>query len=78
MRKLQPVSFNLNDEEESKLYKHAMSHKYYSRYIKKLIAEDIDGGKIVEMPTPIIEEVPIKSAAKVVKSDEIEDVMAFF
>lgn len=81
MRKLTAVSFNLSDDEESKLYEHAMNEKYFSRYVKKLIAQDINGVNsnevIIEKPVHI-EEAPIKRPAKVVKSNDKPDVHAFF
>lgn len=41
-RKLQPVSFNLNDPFESTLYSFAMSNGSYSKYIKRLIQMDME------------------------------------
>lgn len=41
-RKLQPVSFNLGDDFESKLYMFAMSNGSYSKYIKRLIQRDME------------------------------------
>lgn len=41
-RKLQPVSFNLNDPFENALYSFAMSNGSYSKYVKRLIQHDME------------------------------------
>lgn len=82
MRKLQAISFNLTDDKEKTLYEHAMKEKYFSRYIKGLIALDMSDGaqsaikKVVE--APYIEETPKKAVAGVSNRDDLEDVFDFF
>lgn len=79
MRKLQPVSFNLTDDDEKALYKHATNKKYFSRYIKGLIALDMSGEQVEKIAeAPYIEETPKKAVASVSKGDELEDVFNFF
>lgn len=42
MRKVQPVSFSLNDPFESSLYQYAKSNGAFSKYIKRLIQRDME------------------------------------
>jgi hypothetical protein len=42
MRKVQPVSFNLNDNFESQLYMYAVDNGAFSKYIKRLIQRDME------------------------------------
>jgi hypothetical protein len=42
MRKVQPVSFNLNDSFESQLYTYAVDNGAFSKYIKRLIQRDME------------------------------------
>jgi hypothetical protein len=56
-RKVQPVSFNLDDPFESKLYRFAMSNGAFSKYIKRLIQKDQEGGIKFSVPTemPVVQ-----------------------
>lgn len=45
-RKLQPVSFNLNDPFEESLYNFAINNGSYSKYIKRLIQRDMERAEI--------------------------------
>lgn len=40
MRKVQPVSFNLDDPYEKELLDHATDSKIFSKYVKRLIQAD--------------------------------------
>lgn len=42
MRKVQPVSFNLDDRFENSLYLFAVSNGAFSKYIKRLIQRDME------------------------------------
>lgn len=42
-RKVQPVSFNLEDPFEYDLYSHAITNGAFSKYIKRLIQRDKEG-----------------------------------
>lgn len=42
-RKLQPVSFNLEDPFENELFDYALSQGAFSKYIKRLIWRDKEG-----------------------------------
>lgn len=42
MRKVQPVSFNLDDNYESQLYMYATNNGAFSKYIKRLIQRDME------------------------------------
>jgi hypothetical protein len=50
MRKVQPVSFNLNDNYESQLYMYATNNGAFSKYIKRLIQRDMERGIIKKAP----------------------------
>jgi hypothetical protein len=45
---VQPVSFNLEDPFESKLYMFALSNGAFSKYIKRLIQRDQEGVTIIQ------------------------------
>jgi hypothetical protein len=42
MRKIQPVSFSLNDPFELQLYNYATTNRPFSKYIKRLIQRDME------------------------------------
>lgn len=44
--KNRPVSFNINDPYQRKLYEHTLQYSNYSAYIKSLIQRDMEGGRI--------------------------------
>ncbi|MDR4318661.1 Uncharacterised protein [Niallia circulans] len=44
--KNRPVSFNINDPYQRKLYEHTLQYSNYSAYIKSLIQRDMEGGHI--------------------------------
>ncbi|AYA77321.1 hypothetical protein DOE78_18740 [Bacillus sp. Y1] len=52
-RKVQPVSFNLTDRFEKELYDYAVSNGAFSKYIKRLIQRDKEGGvqAVVKAPS---------------------------
>lgn len=68
MRKVQPVSFNLADPYESKLYMFALSNGAFSKYIKRLIQRDKEGD-VIKLSAPI--EVPVIQKKKAVSSSFI-------
>lgn len=43
-RKVEPVSFNLDDPFEKRLHEHAKAHTF-STYVKRLIQRDMEGGQ---------------------------------
>jgi hypothetical protein len=47
MRKVQPVSFSLDDQFEKALLEHALSNGKFSKYVKRLIQRDKEGGHVV-------------------------------
>ncbi|WP_252503302.1 hypothetical protein [Sporosarcina sp. Marseille-Q4943] len=55
-RKIQPVSFNMENEYENGLYEFAMEQdKYFSKYVKRLIEKDRAGGMVVPAAVQTIE-----------------------
>lgn len=58
--KNRPVSFNIDDPYQRKLYEHTLQYSNYSAYIKSLIQRDMEGGHIsnaqqtVEVPPVVI------------------------
>jgi hypothetical protein len=58
MRKVQPVSFNLADPFESKLYMYALSNGAFSKYVKRLIMRDQEG-EVIKQPKLETETIPI-------------------
>lgn len=44
-KKVKSVAFQTADPYELALYTHAMQHKYFSTYIKRLIARDMEQGQ---------------------------------
>lgn len=44
--KNRPVSFNIDDPYQRKLYEHTLQYSNYSAYIKSLIQRDMEGGHI--------------------------------
>lgn len=50
-RKVQPVSFNLEDAYERDLYQYALEQqKFFSRYVKRLIEADRSGAALKQAP----------------------------
>jgi hypothetical protein len=61
-RKVQPVSFNLADPFENKLYMFAMSNGAFSKYIKRLILKDQERDVIVPLKPVDVPVIPKKKA----------------
>ncbi|AGY48231.1 hypothetical protein Riggi_69 [Bacillus phage Riggi] len=49
MKKVKSVAFNVSDPMELALYEYALSHKYFSTYVKRLIQRDFEQGKRQDM-----------------------------
>jgi hypothetical protein len=64
-RKTKSVSFSLDDPYELELYQYAMSHKGFSKYIKRLIDQAMNkGGNVQQKVVPIQQNArPIISAS---------------
>lgn len=43
-RIIKTISFSLTDQHEAQLLKHSSKHKFFSRYVKRLIQRDMEGG----------------------------------
>ena len=72
-RKIQPISFNLDDVYERKLHEYALEQsKYFSKYVKLLIEKDRSGKLVVPLASapvtpavaPVKKSVASKSIAK--------------
>jgi hypothetical protein len=61
MRKVQPVSFNLEDPFESKLYMYALSNGAFSKYVKRLITKDQEG-EVIKQSKHEIETITISKS----------------
>jgi hypothetical protein len=46
--KNKPVSFNVENEKEKVLYEHAQMQENYSKYIKQLMAHDIQKARSIK------------------------------
>lgn len=58
-RTIGQVSFNLNDAFEAKLHNHAAAQGVFSKYVKRLITRDIEGGGVTyaaAAPMPMVNE----------------------
>lgn len=70
-RKIQPVSFNLEDIYERKLHEYALTqNKYFSKYVKWLIDKERSGTPTVpavSVPKVIVEDKPVKFGKAAVK-----------
>jgi hypothetical protein len=49
MKKVKSVAFNVADPMEMALYNHALKHKYFSTYIKRLIMRDLEHGQQTDL-----------------------------
>jgi hypothetical protein len=49
MKRVKSVSFNVADPYEMAMYEHARKHRYFSTYIKRLIARDMEHGTQVDL-----------------------------
>lgn len=70
-RKIQPVSFNLEDIYERKLHEYALEqNKYFSKYVKWLIDKDRSCASMVaavSVTKTVVEEKPVKFGKSVAK-----------
>lgn len=48
-KKVKSVAFNLADPGEFKLYRHSQQYRNFSKYVKRLIQRDLEGGKQVRL-----------------------------
>lgn len=49
MKRVKSVAFNIADPYELALYNHALKNKYFSTYIKRLIARDMEKGTPIDL-----------------------------
>jgi hypothetical protein len=49
MKRVKSVAFNIADPYELALYEHCKKHKYFSTYIKRLVARDMEGGEKIDL-----------------------------
>lgn len=70
-RKIQPISFNLEDSYERKLHEYAIAQqKYFSKYVKWLIDKDRAGvstAPTVSVPKAIVEDKSVTFGKAAVK-----------
>lgn len=65
MKKVKSTAFNVADPYELALYKHASKHKYFSTYVKRLIARDMEHGTAIDLSE-------YEEASKIYRNDEEE------
>ncbi|TWJ39617.1 hypothetical protein CHCC5027_3530 [Bacillus paralicheniformis] len=63
MKKVKSVAFNVSVPYEMALYEHALKQKYFSTYVKRLIARDMERGSAIDMS-------PYEEASKLYKEED--------
>lgn len=69
MRKIQPVSFNMEDIYERRMYEYALEqNKYFSRYVKHLIEKDRNEMPVIAQPVAVVKKEDNKKTRSLVSS----------
>ncbi len=66
MKKVKSVSFNIADPYEMALYEHCLKNKYFSTYIKRLVARDMEKGRPIDLS-------PYEEASKIFNQPEHQE-----